>query len=45
MVSATSAGYELRLCVVMLKVGVDEADDAKRQAVLKDWLGWLTDRC
>ena len=33
-------GYEH----VMLKVGVDEADDAKRQAVLADMEAWLTEK-
>lgn len=29
----------------MLKVGIDEADDEKRQRVLADWLDWLIARC
>lgn len=29
----------------MLKVGIDEADDEKRQRVLKDWREWLIARC
>ena len=31
--------------IVMLKVGVDAADDEKRQRVLADWLSWMTKRC
>ncbi|ORX39914.1 Alpha/Beta hydrolase protein [Kockovaella imperatae] len=34
-------GYEH----IMLKVGIDEQDDAKRQRVLNDWRRWLIDRC
>ncbi|KAI9638156.1 lysophospholipase [Dioszegia hungarica] len=34
-------GYEH----VMTKVGIDAADDAKRQRVLADWLSWMTKRC
>ncbi|WVQ98766.1 hypothetical protein IAU59_005897 [Kwoniella sp. CBS 9459] len=34
-------GYEH----VMLKVGIDEADDEKRQRVLADWRSWLLQRC
>ncbi|WVW83037.1 hypothetical protein I302_105054 [Kwoniella bestiolae CBS 10118] len=30
---------------VMLKIGVDEADDEKRQRVLADWRAWLLQRC
>jgi acylglycerol lipase len=26
------------------QVGIDEADDEKRQAVLKDWVGWMCKR-
>lgn len=33
------------LTPVMLKVGVDEADDEKRQRVLTDWTDWLLARC
>jgi acylglycerol lipase len=33
-------GYEH----VMLKVGVDDADDAKRQAVLADMENWLSEK-
>ncbi len=33
------------LTAVMLKVGIDEADDEKRQRVLKDWTEWLLARC
>ncbi|KAG7530675.1 hypothetical protein FFLO_04901 [Filobasidium floriforme] len=33
-------GYEH----VMTKVGIDEADDAKRQAVIEDWVGWMCKR-
>ncbi len=29
---------------VLKQVGIDENDDKKRQAVLKDWIGWLTSR-
>jgi hypothetical protein len=28
----------------MLQVGIDEEDDAKRQAVLQDWVGWMCKR-
>ncbi|WVF72190.1 hypothetical protein IAT40_007002 [Kwoniella sp. CBS 6097] len=34
-------GYEH----VMLKVGIDSADDEKRQRVLADWRSWLLQRC
>ncbi|WOO84476.1 Caffeoylshikimate esterase [Vanrija pseudolonga] len=34
-------GYEH----VMLKVGIDAADDEKRQRVLADWRSWLIERC
>ncbi|WWC89994.1 uncharacterized protein L201_004924 [Kwoniella dendrophila CBS 6074] len=34
-------GYEH----VMMKVGVDAADDEKRQRVLADWRTWLLQRC
>ncbi|WVQ70014.1 uncharacterized protein L199_008238 [Kwoniella botswanensis] len=30
---------------VMLKVGIDQADDEKRQRVLADWRAWLLERC
>lgn len=30
---------------VMCKVGIDAADDEKRQRVLKDWRGWLIAHC
>jgi hypothetical protein len=29
---------------VMIKVGIDEADDEKRQRVLADWRKWLIER-
>ena len=40
-------GIELERCffTVMIKVGIDAADDAKRQRVLADWRGWLLKRC
>ncbi|BEJ04485.1 hypothetical protein CcaverHIS641_0203020 [Cutaneotrichosporon cavernicola] len=34
-------GYEH----IMLKVGIDDADDEKRQRVLRDWTHWLLERC
>nr|XP_019013572.1 lysophospholipase [Kwoniella pini CBS 10737]OCF52353.1 lysophospholipase [Kwoniella pini CBS 10737] len=34
-------GYEH----IMMKVGIDEADDEKRQRVLADWRNWLLQRC
>ncbi|WWC61076.1 uncharacterized protein I303_103654 [Kwoniella dejecticola CBS 10117] len=34
-------GYEH----VMMKVGIDAADDEKRQRVLADWRNWLLQRC
>lgn len=30
---------------VMCKVGIDAADDEKRQRVLKDWRSWLIAHC
>lgn len=30
---------------VMCKVGIDAADDEKRQRVLKDWRSWLISHC
>lgn len=29
----------------MCKVGIDAADDEKRQRVLKDWRSWLIAHC
>jgi len=29
----------------MIKVGIDEKDDEKRQRVLADWRSWLVERC
>ena len=31
--------------IVMMKVGIDKADDEKRQRVLKDCRDWLIERC
>ena len=31
--------------IVMIKVGIDAADDEKRQRVLTDWRAWLLKRC
>ena len=33
------------LISVMMKVGIDAADDEKRQRVLSDFRGWLIQRC
>lgn len=30
--------------IMSVQVGIDEEDDAKRQAVLQDWVGWMCKR-
>jgi len=31
--------------ILMIQVGIDAADDEKRQRVLADFRGWLVQRC